>query len=111
MYLLNWDHQNNFIEASLGGVITGGEMDVLVDELVEEFIARDVTNWDFVLDTTHVKRMDDAAHLQLSRLRDLLAMNGTKLVFVAESQSIVEALTSQNLQAVLEGRELYRVAA
>ncbi|MBL8049215.1 MAG: hypothetical protein JNJ45_11095 [Chthonomonas sp.] len=111
MYLLNWDQENNAIEASLGGVITAGEVSVMVDDLVDEFVAGDVAGWEFVLDTTFVKRFDEGAHDQINRLRDLLAINGARLVFVAEDQSLVEALTSQNLQAVLEGREIYRMAA
>lgn len=111
MYLLNWESHNQLIEANLGGVITAGEMDVMVEELIDLFIGANVTDWEFVLDTTFVKRFEEGSHEQINRLRDLLAMNGTKLVYIAGDAQLAESLTSQNLQSVLEGREIYRVAA
>lgn len=111
MYLLNWDLENRVIEANLGGVITPGEMDVLTEELLEEFVQQDVSGWDFVLDTTVVRRLEAGVGEAVDRLRNYLTLNGLKLVWVAEDAAMVEALTMQNLQGVLEGREEYRMSA
>ena len=111
MYLLNWNQEATNIEVNLGGVITGGEASVLVSEVLDELASDDFSGWDFVLDCAFARRIDPEATLEINRLRDLLNVHEVKFVCVTASEDIAQQLISQNLQAVLEGREQYLVAA
>lgn len=112
MYLLNWDWENNRIEANLGGVITMGEAEVLVDEIIEGIIEADVTGFEVEIDYTLARRVESGVFLQFDRARKYLAISGAqRFVLVAPTQNEAELLIAQNIQAVMEGREEYRYAA
>lgn len=111
MYLLNWNQETTNIEVNLGGVITGGEATVLVNEILDELASDDFAGWNCVVDCAFARRIDPDATLELNRLRDLLNVHEVKFVCVTANEDIAQQLTSQNLQAVLEGRQQYLVAA
>lgn len=100
------------MEASLGGHITSAEARVLCEELEHQMsdLRGEVTH--LVLDCTKARKVD----VDLTRLVDGLKAQATLLgaksttVYVPESSRAI-AMTSQNLQQVLEGREAYWAAA
>ena len=103
MYLLQWNSDEGKLEASLGGVITKGEAEVLLEDIKEALTQID-GDFDFILDTSVVKRFELGATDELDRARKYARLHGAKrLTVVARDDREAESLTTQNLQSVLEG--------
>lgn len=112
MYLISWDPQTQTMEASLGGHVTTAEARVLAEELEHQMTDLRGEIAHFIFDCTKARKVDT----DLTRLVDGIKAQATLLgtrtttVYVPETARAV-ALTTQNLQNVLEGREAYRNAA
>jgi len=110
MYLIDWNHDTQRIEASLGGHITLTEAKVFTDDLIERLKPLVDEDFSFQLDYSKASRLDPGVSDVLQRAQSYCQLHGArKITFIAKDDYEAELLIGQRLQQVLEGVEEYVV--
>jgi len=108
VYLLNIIEETNVVEASLGGRIDATEMKVMGEELAELLTHVETDSFCVLLDYSRAKPLDRKALVELSWIKDSLFESGaSKIVNVARDESEIIAATTDRIQYVLEGKEIF----
>mgnify|MGYP000844106749 FL=1 len=108
MYILNWNPEDNRIEASFGGYVTNGEADVFAEEFRDLILDLRDNRFEAIIDFAMVPRMDDRVLNAIKESRDVALFAGAGCVTViARNEDESANLTDERLQQVLEGRERY----
>lgn len=108
VYLLSYFEDQGFIEASLGGKLTAGEMDVFSEELCSLAGAFEGRPYQLLLDYSKARGMSSEILGRLSEIRDkCLELGAIKIVSVTTSDADMERETAYRLQYVLEGTEAF----
>lgn len=108
MYLVSYYEQKGFIEASLGGKLTPGELDVFSEELLELVEAFDGRPYQLLLDYSGVRGLSQGAIYALGEIRDKCHERGAaQIISVTPGEADLETETAFRLQHVLEGREAF----
>jgi hypothetical protein len=108
MYLVAWEENDARLEASLGGRVTVDEMAAFADDvrnLLEEVGEKPYL---VLIDYCKAKEFDFEASAVLASLKDFCLASGAALVvsLVQDDETVVRH-TSERLQLVLEGREMF----
>ncbi|MBL8087964.1 MAG: hypothetical protein JNM85_07845 [Chthonomonas sp.] len=112
MYIVNWNEEENTLEASLGGNVTVGEAQVFADAIVHELGAVPQRPFTYKLDYSKANRVDEGVLEAFHVAQVYCRLRGaTKYVCVARTQTEVEYIIGLRLQQVLEGEEEYQLAA
>ncbi|MCW5937561.1 MAG: hypothetical protein KIT11_09680 [Fimbriimonadaceae bacterium] len=112
MYILNWNPNEQRIEASFGGVITAGEGEVFLEDLRDLLKERQATRFTVLLDLATARQLDVEAKGSFLEARDVCLFAGADSVyFVLRDEMEAARLTESRLQSVLEGRERYAVGS
>jgi hypothetical protein len=108
VYLLNIVEETNVVEASLGGRVDATEMRVMGEELAELLTHLETESFYVLLDYSKAKPLDQRALVELSWIKDSLLENGaSKIVNIARDEMEVLSATTDRIQLVLEGREVF----
>jgi MFS superfamily sulfate permease-like transporter len=108
MYLLSYYEERGFIEASLGGKVTTGELEVFEDELLSIIDGLEGRPYNLMLDYSRAKGLDDQGHELLSNIRSKCQSYGAqRIVSVVPGQADLERETAHRLEAVISGLEDY----
>jgi hypothetical protein len=108
VYLLSYYEEKGFIEASLGGNVTLGELAVFSEELMEMVEAFEGRSYSMLLDYSKARGLTSDTTIGLEELRDRCFDHGAeRIVSVVPNDSAIESATAQRIQLVLEGRESY----
>ena len=108
MYLVSYYEDKGFIEASLGGKLTPGELEVFSEELLELVDAFKGRPYQLLLDYSRAKGLNSSALFALGEIRDRCHERGAaQIVSVTPGEADLEHETAHRLQHVMEGREAY----
>jgi len=108
VYLVSYYEEKGFIEASLGGKLTAGELEVFSEELLELVDAFEGRPYQLLLDYSRAHGLTSSTYFMLGEIRDKCHDRGAqKIVSVTSSDSSLENETAHRLQHVMEGREDY----
>lgn len=104
--MVSYYEEKGFIEASLGGKLTPGELDVFGEELLELVDAFGGRPYQLLLDYSRANGVNFGVMYQLGEIRDKCHERGAqKIVSVTTSERELEQETAQRLNQILEGRE------
>lgn len=108
VYLVSYYEEKGFIEASLGGKLTPGELEVFSEELLELVDAFKGRPYQLLLDYSRAKGLNPSALFALGEIRDRCHERGaSQIVSVTPGEADLEHETSHRLQHVMEGREAF----
>jgi MFS superfamily sulfate permease-like transporter len=104
VYLLSYYEDRGFIEASLGGKVTLGELEVFQEELFMLVDGLEGRPYHLMLDYSRATGLDAAASDRLSDLRAKCHEAGAqRIVCVVPGQADLERETAHHLEAVMNG--------
>ncbi|MBX3096368.1 MAG: hypothetical protein KF812_05855 [Fimbriimonadaceae bacterium] len=108
MYILNWNPEQNLIEASFGGFVTNAEAEVFAEEFREVLLDLGDNRFEAVIDFAMVPRMEDKVLDSIKETRETALFAGANCItFVARNEDETASLVDERLQQVLEGKERY----
>lgn len=112
MYLLNWNAQDDMLEATLGGVVGEREAKVLLSdirEMIEDYAEPGFTAQ---IDYSALRRMDETTGWLLEETRRVCQQAQAKRVhFVTRHEHEAQRLEAARASEVDAGTESYRAAA
>lgn len=111
MYLLTVSEESAILEASLGGKITREELMVFGEELEERIERFAGGSFQLLLDYSKASAFDRIVSQELSRIKEICILRGaSRIVSAARDEHDVIRHTSDRMQAVLEGVEVFILA-
>ncbi len=94
------------IEASLGGKVTAGEVEVFGEEVVEVVSLLEGRPFNMLLDFSKAKGIDDSVLQLLGEVRDLChELGAQKISSVVPNEQVMEHQISRRLNHVMGGQE------
>ena len=108
MYLVAWEQDEMRLDASLGGRITVDELQAFVEDVQALLGAIGQAPYLLLLDYGKAKPFDDDAGAVLMTFKDFCLATGAAMVIsVVQDEETVVRHTSERLQLVLEGKEVF----
>jgi len=108
LYLVSYYEDKGFIEASLGGTLTPGELEVFSEELLELVDAFKGRPYQLLLDYSRARGLNPSALYALGEIRDQCHERGaSQIVSVTPGEADLEHETAHRLQHVMDGSEAY----
>lgn len=113
MHLLTWNEHERIIQAGIGGAVTHGGAQVLIEEIWALVDVVDSSNLQIEIDGTRASRWSDMAGEVLDEFHFVCAQRGIRLNFVREEP---EEPVSEQVLAILQDRvpaefDVYLLAA